>query len=161
MHTFSKLIIPAAMLAAFVSCSKDDPEDTPSKERSEIKFEIIRDSATDSGLENGSELSLFAGDPVNASNVKLTYRDGILLPQEKIYWEEGQTTASVFNAIHPYDASLKDPVTFIFTVREDQSVKESYYLSDLLTATASAAPKDGPVRLKFQHRMSRFVISVI
>lgn len=160
MHTFIKPILPVVILMSLVSCFKDNPEDTPSENRTEIKFGIIQESAASTCIDNGDEISLFAGEPINAANLKLTYRDGTLQPQEKIYWGEGQTSASVFNAIFPYDARLKDPDSFIFSVRENQSSKESHSLSDLLTAKIIAAPKDGPVRLKFQHRMSRFVISV-
>lgn len=148
------------ILTALVSCSKNSTDDTPPDSRSEIKFGIIRESSASTCLESGDEISLFAGEPINAANVKLTYRDDNLLPQEKIYWGNGQRTASVFDAIYPYDANLKDPDTFTFSVREDQSGKESHSLSDLLTARIIAAPKDGPVRLEFHHRMSKLVISL-
>ncbi|MCQ2154968.1 MAG: fimbrillin family protein [Bacteroidales bacterium] len=97
---------------------------------------------------------LTIGEPVNVSNVKLIAdEDGNITTEEKLYWGEGQKTASTFTAYFPYDASYRDTVN-VFSVKEDQSSEEKFILSNLMTATTSASPSTKFVSMNFKNRMA-------
>ncbi|MCQ2188030.1 MAG: fimbrillin family protein [Bacteroidales bacterium] len=133
----------------------------PEKESIKFKAGIAQyvTKATDTAFENNDAISLFAGEPVNATNVKLTYANGELTPAQTLYWGLDQKTATTFDAIYPYNAAYTS-AKVDFTVKADQSAAADYKASDFFTATVSAAPSQGTVVLPFTHKMAKLVIKV-
>ena len=111
----------------------------------------------------GDEAGLFAGAPVNVTNVKIT-SDGAggFTPAQKLYWgaEQGESEASSFIAYYPYNAQISGSGSFDFPLATDQTSADAYAASDFLYASTTSAPADGGVRLHFNHAMSRFAITV-
>ena len=86
--------------------------------------------ATDSALETGDQVGIFAGDPISVANVKATVSGSVLTPDNPIYWEKGQLKNTTFAAYLPYSASLNSS-TSSFSVKADQSTYSAYQASDL------------------------------
>lgn len=115
--------------------------------------------ATDTSFESGDAISLFAGSPINEVNAKLTANGSALTPAHTIYWGAGQTTASTFEAIYPYNQAYTS-ARVDFTVAADQSTSEGLKASDFMTASVSSAPSQGAVVLPFRHAMAKLVIKI-
>lgn len=148
----------AFVVPLLLSCSRIEPQAGAGRE---IRFRVAAVKSTDTSLEQGDAVSLFAGAPVNAVNVKLTYTSaGNLTPATAITWGEGQTTASAFTAIYPYSSTYESTDNLNFTVKADQSSKANFCASDLMVASTSAKPSDAAVALAFKHRLAKLEISV-
>ena len=83
-HTIAKYFaVAAALCLTAVGCSTL-PEDNGTTESRDIRFSASIGSfqvkATDTAFENGDAMGVYAADPVNAENVRLTWQDGALTP---------------------------------------------------------------------------------
>ena len=110
------------------------------------------------GFESGDVIGLSIGEPVNATNVKLTYSNGALTPAQTLYWGEKQSKASSFWAVYPYNQAIDPGKEFGYEIPVNQM--ESPQAADLLIASASAAPGVKSVNLAFTHAFSRLVINL-
>lgn len=158
----AKLMSVALCAMALVSCTKVV---APAGEQQPIRFVtgLQLDFLTKSNgveFEANDDFSLFAGEPINASNVRMVYNGTELVPEFPVYWGAGQTAASGFTAYYPYRNDYETE-GFTFTIAEDQTNATQYYRSDLMRAVAVASPADGIVELDFNHILSKVVINVV
>ena len=163
MKKLSIILLPLAMIA-FAACQNPGPEQ-PGQTRKEITFSSSIDAytkVTDNSFETGDVAGISAGDPVNFTNVKLTYAQGVFTPERTLYWalEQAGDKKATFAAYSPYKASLNPLQAFDWTIPADQSAAGAYTGADLLVAKAEAAPNDGTVHLGFNHALSRLVLAV-
>ena len=159
----SFILLPLALLG-FAACQSLEP-DQPGQEGKEITFSTSIGSftkATDNSFEAGDIAGLSAGDPVDVSNVKLTYSEGSFTPERTIFWglDQAGDKKTTFAAYYPYNASLDPMKAFDWTIPADQSAAGAYAGADLLTAKTEAAPNDGTVHLAFSHVLSRLALTV-
>lgn len=160
------LLVPFAMFTV-AACQSLEPASPEQASVSGKKIEFSSSvgdytKATDTSFENGDVAGLTAGEPVNASNVKLTYKDGGFTAEQPLYWglDQKNDQKTSFVAYIPYDASVDPTKPFTFNIKEDQSAAGAYAASDLLTAQADACPADPAVHLAFSHVLSRLVLSL-
>lgn len=159
----SFILLPLALLG-FAACQSLEP-DQPGQEGKEITFSTsigAYTKATDKSFEAGDVAGLSAGDPVNVSNVKLTYAEGSFTPERTLYWglDQAGDKKTTFAAYSPYQASLDPMKAFDWTIPADQSAAGAYAGADLLVAKTEAAPNDGTVHLAFNHALSRLTLTV-
>ncbi|MCC8154422.1 MAG: fimbrillin family protein [Tannerellaceae bacterium] len=172
-------------LLLLVSCTKDGFENTDPDNRNKntgdglITFDIgiatITRVTTDidfvSTWEEGDEIGIFAVKSLSGSlqslqaadnyldNVKLTYQSGDWIAETPIYYPNDGETLS-FYAYYPYDASMDNPTSYIFTVANDQE-STRYNKSDFLLArTGPIEKRDDPVRLNFVHQLALIQVEV-
>ncbi|MCQ2188029.1 MAG: fimbrillin family protein [Bacteroidales bacterium] len=163
MRKHSGLIFIVLAALALASCShKEDITHPGTLEpiRFVLEENLYTVKSTDTSFENGDRMSLFVSSPVNVTNMPLSYSNGTLTTASPIYWAEGQTGSSTFTAIYPYDAERTSASDYTFTVQTEQSTRSAHCASDLMTASASAAPTSSPIVLKFTHAMSRLTINI-
>lgn len=114
--------------------------------------------ATDTNFEEGDAVSLFAEDPINALNVKMTFQGDELVPETVVSWPEDMPASQYANffAVYPYRQDWEDLSDLsVFSVNADQSTHELYTASDLLGASYMAYPDCQTVPLNFTHRLAR------
>lgn len=114
--------------------------------------------ATDTSLEDGDVLGIFALDPIGARNVRATVSGTALTPEVPVRWVYDQKANTTFLAYAPYDASVTG-TSLDFAVKADQSSYSGYAASDLLAASATAAPRT-QVSLNLRHQLSKLVLNV-
>jgi len=170
-HTIAKYFAAAAALClTAVGCSTLQ-EDKGVSESRDIKFTASIGSfqvkATDTAFENGDAMGLFAEEPVEAQNVRLTWQDGALTPETPVQWSWNQLVdeSTLFYAYYPYVAEPVfregDGNNYLeFTVQTDQSTHAAYTASDLMTASTYATPAEGTVSFAFVHRMAKLVLTI-
>ena len=138
-------------------------EDVQPGDSLEIKFTAqvgtFQVKATDTGLELGDQVGLFASEPVSANNVKMTWDGTSLIPETRIFWTPGDERKVTFSAYYPYDPE-KGGDNPEFFVNADQSTHELFTASDFMVATTASKSSDGVVSFNFQHRFSKIVIHV-
>lgn len=156
MKKLSILLISIVSLAGLISCEQQPA--TPQDLGREIKFtaSIGKYQTKADAFAEGMEVGLSVGTPVNAANVKLTYKGGALSPAEALYWAEGQKEESPFYAIYPYSADNDPAKEFTFQIPLRQEKEEA----DLLIASTKAAPGAKAVNLEFKHALSRLVANI-
>ena len=137
------------------------PEESPSAQGREIKFTAsvgtFQVKATDTAFELGDAIGLYAGSPVNASNVRMTWDGTNLVPDSKVFWAPFDESEVNFSAYYPYvEGQTGDWHTFF--VNADQSTHQLFTASDFMTATTAASSIDGVVYFNFCHRFSKIVI---
>lgn len=165
------LAIATVFGAALTGCDKF-AEENGATGKNEIKFSASVGSfqvkATDTAFEDGDMIGLFADDPVYVENVKLTFSNGNLTPEEPVFWGDQQLLEqpTYFYAYYPYSAELLDEGMqgdqrhFHFSVNADQSTHAALTASDLMMAKAQSSPADGTVQLNFAHALSKIVFTV-
>lgn len=159
------ILLPLAMLAA-AACQSLEPENPgQSSQGPEIIFSSSigeYTKATDKSFEAGDLAGLSISDPVNASNVKLTYAEGTFTPEHTLYWglDQAGDKKCTFLAYSPYSASIDPAKAIAWTIPANQSVEGAYAGADLLTAKTQAGPADGTVHLGFNHALSRMVLTL-
>lgn len=160
---FRLIALATAFGAALSGCTLT--EETGQTGKNEIKFSATVGSfqvkATDTAFDALDAIGLFADEPVYAYNVKLTYENGKLTPEEPIYWGSYQLLEqpTYFYAYYPYDAD-RDGMEGRHSVAKDQSTPEALSASDFMVAKALSAPADGAVQLNFAHAYSKIVFTV-
>ncbi|MCR5409219.1 MAG: fimbrillin family protein [Bacteroidales bacterium] len=159
LFNISSLIAGLSFLAG---CSVLQEEGVSDNGR-EIKFTAsvgtFQVKATDNALELDDAVGLFAGAPVNARNVRMTWNGSNLIPEKKLFWTPGQEQTTYFVAYYPYNADLDGDYIY-GCVNADQSTHELYTASDLMTATSVSHPTSGTVEFNFVHRLSKLVILI-
>lgn len=157
------VIITLGILALGVcSCrrGKENPEEVRYTMREDVVFTASASGyvskATDSALEDGDEIGIFALDPIDAFNVKGIVNGGKVTTVTPVKWEFNQKQVSRFAAYLPYMES-PDNLDLWFYVKADQSTYAAYSASDLRYAVADARPGN-PVDFKFQHMLSKLVV---
>lgn len=156
MKTKTLAIVALLALTACGQNNKVTPERKAISFRAGVSQYVTK--ATDTAFENGDQISLFAGSPVGASNVKLTVDGTALVPEQAVYWGLEQTSATDFTAIYPYGSYSSASANL--TVGLDQSDPVVFKASDFMKASVSAAPSDGAVVLPFKHAMSKLVVKI-
>ena len=156
MKTKTLAIVALLALTACGQNNKVTPERKAISFRAGVSQYVTK--ATDTAFENGDQISLFAGSPVGASNVKLTVDGTALVPEQTVYWGLEQTSATDFTAIYPYGSYSSASANL--TVGLDQSDPVVFKASDFMKASVSAAPSDGAVVLPFKHAMSKLVVKI-
>jgi len=159
----SLILLPLALLAC-AACQNLKPEQ-PGQTGKEITFSSSignYSKATDNSFETGDVAGLSAGDPVNVSNVKLTYAEGSFTPERTLYWglDQAGDKKTTFAAYYPFKASMNPLQAFDWATPADQSAAGAYAGADLVIAKAEAAPNDGTVHLGFNHALSRLVLAM-
>ena len=159
----SLILLPLALLAC-AACQNLKPEQTGQTGK-EITFSSSignYSKATDNSFETGDVAGLSAGDPVNVSNVKLTYAEGSFTPERTLYWglDQAGDKKTTFAAYYPFKASMNPLQAFDWAIPADQSAAGAYAGADLVIAKAEAAPNDGTVHLGFNHALSRLVLAM-
>lgn len=138
-------------------------EDIQSGDSLEIKFTAqvgtFQVKATDTGLELGDQVGLFAGSPVSANNVKMTWDGTALVPETRLFWTPGDERKVDFRAYYPYDPERTNGRSEYF-VNADQSTHALFTASDFMVATTASNPSDGVVSFNFRHCFSKIVIHV-
>lgn len=158
-------IASAILAAAAVSGCNELKEEFKDLAPQEISFKAgigqYSTKVTDTAFEIGDKMGLFAGAPLNIVNEPLVWDGQKLVPGQKLYWGEGQTSKAKFRAYHPFNGELTTlDGKFPFPVKADQRERKHYVDSDLMFAQAEAAPQDGDVFLGFDHMLSKLVITV-
>lgn len=148
----------AILSLAAVSCRKG--EMVPVRSGDAVKFSVAMNSfdvkATDNAFEAGDEVGIFAGTPINATNVKGSISGTTLTPATEIKWVEDQTASTKFAAYLPYNAAVTSP-SFIHVVNTDQTAYAAYQASDLLAASVTAAPRT-TVAFALKHQLSKLIV---
>lgn len=128
----------------------------------EVRFTTSLDrysvKATDTAFENGDQVGIFAGRPINVNNVKASVSGTSLKPDTPIYWDEADNGVVSFYAYYPYAAGATK--SYNFSVATNQSSISEYKKSDLMVASAMSAPSENAVALNFKHALSKVVINV-
>lgn len=138
-------------------------EDVQTGDGLEIKFTAqvgtFQVKATDTGLELGDQVGLFASSPVSATNVKMTWDGTALVPETRLFWTPGDERRVNFRAYYPYDPERTNEWSEHF-VNADQSTHALFTASDFMVATTASNPSDGVVSFDFRHCFSKIVIHV-
>ena len=152
-------------------CSAADTASDDSLEQ--IRFRLEYPGATkvsDEGFEGGDAVGLYmteyadgkpsplalSGNAVN--NEALTFDGVSWTPERKLYWNIG----TLYDAYGYFPSGTPSSVDeYPFHVAEDQSVSGAYESSDFLWAKAAGVRYPQTIGLKFSHRMSRVVISLL
>ena len=162
MKKISLIVLSIAAGCMLWSCEDLPGTDIPKGDEITFAANIgaFQVKSTDTGFEDGDAIGLYALEPVNAVNVKLTVRDGVLTPESPVYWGEGQTAATAFYAYYPYSASFVPTGETLFSLPTNQSTKATYCSCDIMGANTAAAPDGGAVRLNFMHLLSKVEITL-
>lgn len=157
------VILTIGILALGVcSCRRgqENPEDVRFAMRQDVVFTASASGyvskATDSALEDGDAIGIFAQEPINAFNVKGTVTAGNVTTASPVKWELNQREATRFAAYLPYDPALGEG-DYEFVIKADQSGYPAYQASDLRYAVSDALPGNS-VDFKFQHALCKLVV---
>jgi len=136
------LLILCAAVAALVGCTKQAATFEPDQ-ASPVKFKVegINTYTVKTPIADGEFVSVFAGSPINKSNVKATV-SGTSLAGAEIYWGVESHTAD-FWAVYPYMGISSAPFRYDLTDYD--------YAKDVLTAHADAVAWKEAVALNFTH----------
>ncbi len=161
---YSSIFISLLSVVIGSGCQREDA--LKGGDNREIHFSTSMSSyevkATDTAFEIGDAVGVNLGDPLNKTNVKLTFGTGGLTSENPIMWpEDAPSTQSMpVWAYYPYQEDVDIAQGFEFEIQVDQSTHARYTASDLMTATTSATPSDKEVHLSFMHRLSKVVFMI-
>lgn len=132
-------------------------------------LEIKPTRLSDNSFDNSDEMGLFVLAQPNSlqevrhiNNVRLTYQDGNLLPEESIYYPYGNPLCD-FISYYPYqEAGVPELSSEIgVSVNYDQSSAENYAKSDFLLAkTDDVEPGRNSVNMQYNHKFTQLNILV-
>ncbi|GEM_PF-5751308 len=170
------------LAACLVACNKAEKVAPAALDPNRpVQFTVsnIYSLETKAPLDGTSAVEVFAGDPINASNVKLTVKTydataktGTLNTSNSLLWGVGQTDGSTnFFAVYPHEGSRT------ITKPEDTAVESNWYLpysisaasdvayaNDFLVAVASQKPgtstETNKVALAFKHPFAKLVYNI-
>ena len=92
------------------------------------------------------------------NNVPFTYHGSTWTAPFKLYWDDG--TFDVY-AYYPYVKSITSISEIPFSVQTDQSTHAAYTASDFLWGGAyGVIASNNPVKVQFNHKMSRLTINI-
>lgn len=166
-----KIMFFAAVLAAFVSCQKNDVETTVTPKDESLKINLSMNLATkitDTAFESGDAVGVYVVNYVDEAagtlaasgnhydNVKLTYGTA-WTPAEEMFWLDKSTKAD-FYCYYPY-ADPGSVTAYPFAVKADQSSLADYKASDFIWGKASGvAPTSELIQIAANHIMSNVAI---
>jgi len=139
-----------------------NPEEERFRMREDVAFAASASpyltKASDTAVEDGDAIGIFALDPIDVMNVKGEVKAGAVTPQIPVKWELDQKVATRFAAYMPY---TDESVTLdnLFYVQPDQSTAERYFQSDLRYAVTDALP-GCKVEFLFQHALSKLIVEM-
>ncbi len=169
-----------AMAAVFVSCQKSENASNANLDPSRpVTFSVsnILDVETKADpIANGKFVGIYAGDPINKDNVKMTVAmeaeatSGTLSPTvtNSLLWGVGQTTQTTnFLAVYPWEETRPLVGETEATKYIEYSIASSsdvQYANQFLAAAASQAPGTGEtpakVALAFKHPFAKLVYNI-
>ena len=167
---YQHILALALGIVAIAACQRENPMADDS--RREIKFTATMagtTKATATAFEEGDQIGLCIGSPVDIDNVLLTPKDDKLVPENKLYWpvDMKQKETAEFIAFYPYVFStyayggFDVEQNWIFAVGSTQYDPEEFALQDYMSAVTTASPSDATVELSFKHLMSRFNLTIV
>ena len=163
------VLIAGSLVAG--GCTREESPDA-----TEMRFEAVYPNAsrvTETAFEEGDRVGVFVkkhGSPLEASgnqanNEPLTQEGGVWTARRTLYWEEGSHDIVGY---YPYREEVESVDDLPFAIALDQSEEGrgeemgGYEASDFLWASREGAEqKDGPVELRFAHRMSKLVVRLV
>lgn len=167
----------AVSIFAFSACSREGAgnEGKAHKITFTASFDDVT-KATATAFEEGDQIGLTIGAPMNVRNAVLKPQGNSLVPEEAIYWPENMDPKTKVKFVAFYPATplnfasfkyidLNANEVFSITVNRDQyrSDQYEYYHTsdDYMSAVTESSPEDGSVQLHFKHLMSQFQITVV
>jgi len=163
--TMKKYLSIAVAVLALAACSKQEAGISPiNNDGGVIRFSTnistYRVKSTDTSLDENDQVGVFAGTPVNGTNVLYTVNaSGKLTSADPLKWHATSTSSVAFTAYYPYDAAVSAK-SISFAVQTDQSVAGAYQASDLMAANVAAATPGEDVELEFKHQLHKLIVSV-
>ena len=162
---FQYILFAAALGSLAAACDSVKEEGTVAGKR-EVKFSAAIGSftvkATDTAFEDGDAIGVYAEDPINVNNVRLTFTGGQITPDEPIYWGSNQLVEQTtrFYAYYPYNEEWSSRWLNSTMIPADQTTPEGYRSADLMISRALSAPADGAVKLNFIHAHAKMIITI-
>ena len=153
-------VLSLGAVAAGCSVKEDPVAGQPREIRFGARMGTFEVKATDKGFERGDAIGLFAYQSSSSEqNIRMTWDGLSLLPEKALYWGMDSDWGE-FYAYYPYNPDVQS-TNFEFSVNADQSTRELFEASDLLTAYlyASANETDHIV-FNFHHLFSQLIIRV-
>ena len=150
-----KRIIPLfAVILLFAGC-----KDEPKMEEKHGELLVLTTEATT--LRDGDLVGVTMDPPFNYINVKTTFSNGTLTPDNPLYWPVNQRDSAVnFVAYYPYTAEFNDGGTVVFTAPNDQRQDADFRASDLMVALTKASVAEPSVNFDLTHKMAKLVLYV-
>lgn len=159
MKTKTFIIIALLVSASLCSCSKSG---TAPGKAGQVQFSASVGSfaitrATESALEDGDQVRVIAGSPINASAIGTVAGTSLTL-DSPIYWNEGQSESTTFAAIYQKGEVAGASTSIAYNLLYEGSHAYEYH-NLFMTATRTAAPEQ-TVALEFRHPFSKMTIAV-
>ena len=172
-----KCLLMTVVLPFAVACGNDEEMANWEENDNQIRFESVHPSqssrATSTNFENKDEIGVYmvghgvdlqlGGNELN--NEMFMYNGRLWTSPQKVYWNKGNH--DVF-AYYPYQSQVNSIEDFSFKIALDQNVADmgnglsGYEASDFLWASAmNVAASANPIKLKFNHCMSKMVIKLV
>ncbi|MBR6456996.1 MAG: fimbrillin family protein, partial [Bacteroidales bacterium] len=153
-----KFLVCIIALAAVVACHKDNGP----KHGSAVKFSVAVEpyfatKATDTALEAGDRLTVFAGEPIDATALG-TYNGSSLILDKAIYWNAGQKESTVFAAVYQKYGTVKGGPVFKYNLAEGWPY--SFVRHNVFMVAATEAAPGSPVNFTLKHPFSRINILI-
>lgn len=154
-----------AIALALAACSKQEAGITHVNNDGQVirfstNISTFTVKSTDTSLEENDQVGIFAGTPVNGTNVLYTVNaSGKLTAADPLKWHATSTADVAFTAYYPYDAAVAAK-SISFAVQTDQSVAGAYQASDLMAANVAAATPGEDVELEFKHQLHKLIVNV-
>ena len=161
-----KIFLTVLAAAALCACSNKEqlPQSVNPAAGTAVRFETRTYTlkSSDTGLDNGDKVGIFALAPINRQNVEATVAGTALeiAAENTIYWGKDQTEETQFIAYYPYAEGLALNTPVPFAVKADQSTAANYQASDLMGGGAKSAPKTEAVVFELEHKLSKVVVKV-
>ena len=149
-----KLIAFSLGILAFAACSRE-VKNPLVKGDNEVKFTTNIQTFTFKSASLDGQARIIAGTPINANEIANPSGDR-LIPTNKIYWQDGQTSTTSFGAIFPAEHN-GEPLEYDLVFEGLQSYA---YHNTVLVATAKNVTPGDPVAFNFKHPFSNIVIKV-
>ena len=148
-----QIFLAACVVLMYGSCEESQPEfGAPMSVR-------VYGVSGKSDLTPGLKLGLYVGEPIGEYNVPMTVSaDGVVTLDREVKWKFNQSSSSRFFVYAPYDASYSGQQPII-ELPTDQSTEEKFLSANVLSATASATPRQGAVGLTLAHAMTAMSVS--
>lgn len=143
-----------------VTCNKNPEPELPCEVSFSAQIKALNTRATDTAFEQDDEISVFAcynaslASTNYAHNVRYTFTDNLFEASSPITYPD-KDAALAFYAVYPFDNYSTPKLRF--SVSDDQSQKDAYTESDLMTASIIAKDQE-EVALKFSHKLAKVVI---
>lgn len=158
-RTIILLITALSLGAVLAGCSvrEDNSPDAGREIRFTASVGTFQVKATDTALETGDAVGLFAYEPVSAANVRMNWNGQQLIPEQPLFWGPYETQTN-FRAYYPYKEDMRE--SSVLCVNADQTTHALFTESDLMLADTFASPQDGVVNFQFRHMLSKVILNI-